>query len=284
MARPPAAGHPLRRGEVAHSTTEIHPREGSPGPLGEFRVCSGRRSLREEPAPGAPRATGRRTSVRRPRPHRGLALLIVIAAGPGCARQEAWIAPDPEVTVAAHRAADRLVLDRLPSGARGALEPPGWPHMPDEPSFVLHAGGEVRGGLWVVGRSRVLVRRDAAITSPRTAEVLSAWEEGALRLTLFQEGGATLGVDRFAREQGAEAAPLVRGAALRGTYRAAVRDASGAPLGWLRVRVESPAARVYDGVLPEATGDALAAAAALALDDEVEWIEEHPPDDTPPVR
>ena len=211
-------------------------------------------------------------------------MLIVIAAGAGCVRQEAWIAPDPGVTVAAHRAADRLVLDRLPSGARGALDPPAWPRLPDEPTFVLHAGGEVRAGLWVVGRSRVLVRRDAAITSPRTAEVLSAWDEGALRLTLFQEGGATLGVDRFAREQGADAAPLVRGAALRGTYRAAVRDASGASLGWLRVRVESPAARVYDGVLPEATGDALAAAAALALDDEVEWIEEHPPDDTPAVR
>ena len=33
---------------------------------------------------------------------------------------------------------------------------------------------------------------------------------------------------------------------------------------------------VYDGVLPDATGDALAAAAAVALDGEVAWIEEHP--------
>jgi len=79
--------------------------------------------------------------------------------------------PDPEVTFAAHRAGDRLVLDRLPSGVRGVLEQPGWPHVPDEPNFVLRAGGEVRAALWVVGRSRVLVRRDAETTSSRTAEV-----------------------------------------------------------------------------------------------------------------
>jgi len=214
--------------------------------------------------------------VRRPRPHHGLVIQIAIAAALGCARQEAWVAPDPAVTFAAHRAGDRLVLDRLPSGAHGALEPPGWPHTPDEPTFVLRAGGEVCAALWVVGRSRVLVRREVVTTSPRIAEVLSAWDDGALRLTLFQDGGPTLGVDHLARAEGAEAALVMRGAPLRGTYRAAARDVRGAPLGWLRVRVEPPAGPVYDGVLPGAVGDALAAAAALALDGEVAWIQRHP--------
>ena len=215
--------------------------------------------------------------MRGPRPHGGSLILFVIAAGLGCARYDSPLVPDPEVTFAAHRAGDRLVFDRLPSGARGALEQPSWPHVSDEPTFVLRAGGEVRAALWVVGRSRVLVRRDAETTSSRTAEVLSAWDDGALRLTLFREGGATLGVDHFARrEGGADAGLLTRAAPLRGTYRAAARDARGAPVGWLRVRVEPPAAPVYDGVLPDATGDALAAAAAVALDGEVAWIEEHP--------
>jgi hypothetical protein len=215
--------------------------------------------------------------VRTPHPLRALVTLILTTAGLGCARHDSVLAPDPEVTFAAHRAGERLVLDRLPSGARGALEPPGWPHVPDEPTFVLRAGGEVRAALWVVGRSRVLVRRDAETTSPRSAEVLSAWDDGALRLTLFREGGPTLGVDHFARgEGGADTGILTRAAPLRGTYRAAARDARGAPVGWLRGRVEPPAVPVYDGVLPDATGDALAAAAAVALDGEVAWIEEHP--------
>jgi len=209
-------------------------------------------------------------------------MLIATAAGLGCVRYDSAVAPDPEVTFAAHRAGERLVLDRLPSGTRGALESPGWPHVPDEPTFVLRAGGEVRAALWVVGRSRVLVRRDAETTSPRTAEVLSAWDDGALRLTLFREGGPTLGVDHFARGAGgADAGILTRAAPLRGTYRATAHDARGAPVGWLRVRVEPPAAPVYDGVLPDGTGDALAAAAAVALDTEVAWIEQHPPSVTP---
>ena len=214
--------------------------------------------------------------MRKPRLHRALVLLVLISGGPGCVRSDSALPPDPEVTFAAHRAGRRLLLDRLPSGARGALEPPGWPHLPDEPTFVLRAGGEVRGALWIVGRSRVLVRRDAATTSGRTAEVLSAWDDGALRLTLFVEGGPTLGVDHFARaEGGAGGGTLTRAASLHGTYRAAARDPGGAPVGWLRVRVEPPAAPVYDGVLPDATGDALAAAVAVALDGEVGWIEEH---------
>jgi len=222
--------------------------------------------------------------VRGPRPHGGSLILFVIAAGLGCARYDSPLVPDPEVTFAAHRAGDRLVFDRLPSGARGALEQPSWPHVPDEPTFVLRAGGEVRAALWVVGRSRVLVRRDAETTSSRTAEVLSTWDSGALRLTLFQEGGPTLGVDHFARGEGAEAALLAHGAPLRGTYRATAHDARGAPVGWLRVRAEPPVAPVYDGVLPDPTGDALAAATAVALDGEVTWIEEHPPSGTPGAR
>src|SRR5437773_1971329 len=153
----------------------------------------------------------------------------------------------------------------------------------------IHPGERERRPVHAPGRPRVcrgrrslreepaLARRDAETTSPRTAEVLSAWDDGALRLTLFREGGPTLGVDHFARrEGGADAGLLTRAAPLRGTYRAAARDARGAPVGWLRVRVEPPAAPVYDGVLPDATGDALAAAAAVALDGEVAWIEEHP--------
>jgi hypothetical protein len=201
---------------------------------------------------------------------------LLLAAGLGCARQDTRVPPDPEVTFAAHRSGDRLVLDRLPSGTRATLEPPAWLHDADAPRFVLVAGSETRAGIWIVGRTRVLVRRDDATTSPRTAEVLSEWEEGAIRLTLYQRDGPTLGVDRFTRARADGATPLTPAAPLRGTYRAAVRDAQGAPVGWLRVRIDPPAPRVYDGVLPEEIGDPLAAAIIIALDGEVAWIDEHP--------
>ena len=64
---------------------------------------------------------------------------------------------------------------------------------------------------------------------------------------------------------------------VRGTYRAALRDAKGGETGWLRVKVtpyaESP--RIYDGVLPAEVGPGLAAATAVALGSEIDWIENH---------
>src|SRR5439155_1069562 len=68
------------------------------------------------------------------------------------------------------------------------------------------------------------------------------------------------------------------------TFAATAHEGRGAPVGWRRVRAEPPVAPVYDGVLPDPTGDALAAATAVALDGEVTWIEEHPPSGTPGAR
>ena len=64
---------------------------------------------------------------------------------------------------------------------------------------------------------------------------------------------------------------------VRGTYQAALRDAKGAPVGWLRVRVGPylPAPRIFEGVVPAAVDPALSAAAAVALDAEIDWIEAH---------
>lgn len=204
-------------------------------------------------------------------------MILFITAALGCARQDTRVPPDPEVTFAAHRSGDRLVLDRLPSGVHAILAPPSWLRDPDAPRFVLVAGGERGAGIWIVGRTRVLVRRDDATTSPRIAEVLSEWDQGAIRLTLVQTDGPTLGVDRFARERSDGGASLTRAAPTHGTYRATVRNARGEPVGWLRVRVDPPAPRIYDGVLPDEIGDSLAAATIVALDGEVAWIEEHPP-------
>src|SRR5437762_1363343 len=116
VARPTTGGPPPSTRQLAYLATEIHP-----GPAERHRihrvaaVDAVLRGLRWPAFPErrtrARRATeagGRPTSVRRPRPHHGLVIQIAIAAALGCARQEAWVAPDPAVTFAAHRAGDRL--------------------------------------------------------------------------------------------------------------------------------------------------------------------------------
>src|SRR5437867_846198 len=126
VARPTTGGPPPATRQLAYLATEIHPgRRSVTGFTGWRRWTRSSGGLRWPAFPErrtrARRATeagGRPTSVRRPRPHHGLVIQIAIAAALGCARQEAWVAPDPAVTFAAHRAGDRLVLDRLPSGAR----------------------------------------------------------------------------------------------------------------------------------------------------------------------
>src|SRR5436853_27601 len=64
---------------------------------------------------------------------------------------------------------------------------------------------------------------------------------------------------------------------VRGTYRAVVRNAQGGEVGWLRVKIspyqESP--RIYDGVLPSDVAPGTAAAIAVALCSEIDWIENH---------
>jgi hypothetical protein len=89
-----------------------------------------------------------------------------------------------------------------------------------------------------------------------------------------------LRTDTFARE-GAGTGPslLSRNAQtvldVRGAYRATVRDDAGKPIGWLRARISpyQPSPRIYDARLPADVDDSVPAAVALALRDEIDWIE-----------
>jgi len=201
-------------------------------------------------------------------------LALALAAG-GCGRPPAAPLPvEPGVSFAAHRDGDRFVVDRLQNGGSGFLAPPGRFHESSPPDFLLRIDDETRGALWVIGRSRVLARAADSTRAPHSGEVLSDWEQGAIRLTLFTRDGAVLRTDTFLRADGRA---LARDEAPRpgyagGSYRAAIRDANGAAVGWMRVQTAN---RLYDGVLPAQVEDALAAAAAVALDGEVGWLADH---------
>ena len=205
-------------------------------------------------------------------PRRTPIVLVVGLAVAGCTHPPAARLPvEPLVTFATHRDGDRFVLDRMRTGTTGVLDPPGRFRADYAPDFVFRADDATRAALWVFGRSHVLVRDDVSTTSRRRGEVVSDWEAGAIRLTLFAADGGVLRTDPFVARDGrplARAASTARGTPTDDVFRAAVRDKQGAEVGWLRVR--SP--RVYDAVLPPTVDDALAAAAAVALDLEVVWI------------
>jgi len=206
--------------------------------------------------------------------------LAVLAAG-ACARSRTTLPVEPGASFAIHPERDGFVVDRMRDGGTGVLEEPGWLHDPSGPSLILRSGTEVRAALWLVGRSRVLVREDPSTRAPRTGEVLVSWADGAARLTLWVRDGSTLQTDTFGREDPRAAPALLSRerapSGVDGTYRALVRDAGGTPVGWMRARIprDPHEVRAYDAAFPARVDDGLAAAASVALDAEIGWIEEH---------
>jgi len=209
----------------------------------------------------------------RAQPRLGLLILLL-----GCARLFRPVPVDPDVTFAAHAEHGGLAVDRLPGGGAGRVVAPGWLRWPGAPSFVLREDDRTLARLWLTAPARVEVRSAEAPES----EVEPSWDENALRLTLRPASGAPLRTDVFERTAPGTGPPVLSRAAqsvldVRGAYRAVLRDTKGAPAGWLRVRVgpyqEAP--RIYDGVLPDGVSPGLAAATAVALGSEIDWIEDH---------
>jgi len=208
-----------------------------------------------------------------------LALLTLL----GCGRLQLSrsVEIDPDVNFAAHVEHDHIMLDRLPGLHGGVVEAPGWFHWGTTSSFVVLSEGKKVADLSLTAPATVQVRGGGGSGAPMLGEIEPSWEDNAIRLTL-RSSGDVLRSDLFERTVTGGGPPaLSRNAQtvldVRGTYRAALRDAKGGETGWLRVKVtpyaESP--RIYDGVLPAEVGPGLAAATAVALGSEIDWIENH---------
>ena len=211
--------------------------------------------------------------------HVSLALLTLLGCGQLQLSRPVEI--DPDVNFAAHVEHDHIMLDRLPGVHGGVVEAPGWFHLGTTPSFVVLSEGVKVADLSLTAPATVQVRSAGGAGAPMLGEVEPSWEDNAIRLTL-RSSGDVLKSDLFARSvTGGGPSVLSRNAQtvldVRGTYRAALRNAKGGETGWLRVKVspyaESP--RIYDGVLPAEVGPGLAAATAVALGSEIDWIEGH---------
>jgi len=209
-----------------------------------------------------------------------LAAVLVGVAAVGCATLHQNVPVDPAATFAAHQEHRELVIDRLGPGRSGTLRPAGWLRLPGSPTFLLQADGDTIAALWLSG-ARVVVRQKPSEAAPLVGEVVPSWQDGAVQLTLQPAGGPALRTDHFVR-MGVGSTPTLTRAAqtvldLRGSYEGTVRDANGGAVGWFRVRLGPylPAPRIFEAALPAAVPSEIVAAAAAALDAEVDWIEDH---------
>lgn len=208
---------------------------------------------------------------------RGVVVLLLATAS-GCMTPTPPPAPlDPGANFAAHQISGGFVIDRAPAGGTGLVLPAHWLRWGDDPTFVVRVDDEVVGALWLEAPADVVARVSASGRAPLVQTVEPAWENGAVRLTLRPAAGPPLTTTTFRRlGVGGGWSELSRMAQtnldVRGTFRAAVLDGDGRPVGWLQVRIDDPVGpRLFEGALPSAVPTA-GAAATVALDSEIDWI------------
>ena len=210
-----------------------------------------------------------------------LAALVSVLTG-ACAPTAQRLPADPGVTFAAHRVHGGLMIDEMRGGEAVLLGPASWLRLPGEPAYVLTMGASRGEGLWLLGPADVVVRRALSRDSAVVGAVEPSWKNNAIRLALERAGRPALRTDRFVREDiGGGMSVLGRTAQLSielpGVYRATLRDSAGRPVGWLRVAIglHQPSPEMYEAVLPPDVDEGLAAASAVALSNEIDWIEDH---------
>jgi len=225
----------------------------------------------------------------RPQGHvvvRGLrrALVLVLAFSIGCTATWRPIPVDTGVNFAAHVEHRGIVVDKMQGGAPAMLEPAGWQSFWGGPRFLLEAHDTTVAALWFPESSHVIVRASADPQSPVLGKVDATWRQSAIRLT-FRLPDGSFQTGEFARIDGghptATLGPQVSTLLdIEGVYRAELRDAHGAAVGWLRVRINCNGAptRIYDGILPPSLSGPLGAAAVALLDSDVSYVADHAQD------
>jgi hypothetical protein len=207
------------------------------------------------------------------------AVAILVAA---CAPRTERLSPasvDAGATFVAHRVHGGYAIDRLDDGGTGAIRSVARLGSAG-PTFEVRRDDGVHAALWLGASATVTARRGTSPAGPVAFSVEPAWDAQAIRLTVRGGDGRSYRTDLFARADARAGIPVLRRGVdttldARGTFRAAIRAPDGATVGWIEARVTGPdAPRVFQGVLPE-DGAVMGPALAVALDSEIDWIEDH---------
>src|SRR5262245_59427112 len=184
---------------------------------------------------------------------------------------------NPPATFAAQQVHAGFGLDRVRGNATGVVEQANVIAWNGIPKFRVRTGAGTVGDLWLTAPASVTVR-EAGVLQP--GAIAPTWDNGAVRFMLRPATGAPLRSGPFERiGGGAGYSVLSRNARtlldVQGTYRATVFDEHDQPVGWLEVDVVEPfRPHVFAGVVP-GTSPATEAGLMLALNSEIEWIENH---------
>jgi hypothetical protein len=181
-----------------------------------------------------------------------------------------------------HQENRTFVVDRPTSSPPAVVTAAEWLRTPGDPAWALRRDGAPLAAYWIDGNASTTARAGLQASDKPLGAVRPSWDDSAIRLQLEPPGGQPIKSDVFARAADEGGTPVLTRDAqtildVRGRYQAALRDATGAEVGWLRLRVGpyEPAARIYEAKLPAGVSDDLAVAAVISLASELDWIEGH---------
>src|SRR5262249_18752350 len=158
------------------------------------------------------------------------------------------------------------------SGAPAVVTAAEWLRTPGAPAWALRRNGEMLAAYWIDGNAGTTARAGSRVSDRPLGDIRPSWDDNAIRLHIEPPDGQRVTSAAFTRPGGGRATSVLPRDAqtildVRGRYQAALRDATGATVGWLRLRIGpyEPAPRVYEGALPASVSEALAVAAVLSL-------------------
>jgi hypothetical protein len=189
---------------------------------------------------------------------------------------------DSDATFAMHQENRTFVMDRPRSGAPAVVTAAEWLRLPGDPAWALRRNEQTRAAYWIDGNAGTTARAGLLSSDRLLGDVRPTWDDNAIRLHIEPSGGQPVTSDVFAAtENGGGPAALTRDTQtildVRGRYQAALRDATGVQVGWMRLRIGpyQPAPRIYEAKLPAGVSEDLAVAAVISLASEIDWIEAH---------